>query len=869
MSDTKKIVKGIVASNSKWFIYEIFNCISSGCIAVTLRSESDEHRIKSVSIDEIVVPKIEYGWMTIDFSPSDSDDVAQILFTSGTEGEPKGIEITHQGLSDVVTRLNSIMEVDSSIREYIGIPVYHSFGFGRCRAVATAGGSFYIPVRGFDPIEVSTMLRNGEINAVSAVPSLWRVLLQNKEIFGDEAGNLKWIEIGSQYMCREEKEALKSLFYNARIVQHYGLTEASRSTFLEIHKESGSALESVGKPVGQTEIRLSDDNRIMIRGPHVAKMSVVHGIKASLTDGDGWLTTNDLGSFENGFLFFNGRADDVINCGGVKLQPEVVESEIFNTLGVKTGIAICRIPDQLRGDGILIVTTPEIKVSKELVFSASTAVLSLHGIHIADSVKLIQVDNIPKTDTGKIQRRLLANIYLFGNGYEVFQNNQSKSMQQYVAPKTDQQKELVKIWEELLGTSPIGIDDSFFDLGGDSLSAINIMIKMQKYGIDEASCRGIFKGLTIREITDGINKSLKYEEKPVSVRAKTNLMINNLRFFLVLFVVLSHWSGFVFDRLPADLKYIENLLFPIFAFGTPGFAIIFGISIGFIIYPHFRESPKSLNNMIKTGLTLIGSGILMLALMNICLLIGRGEVLDWTKIFNAFWSVLVFYFLCLPTLHIWLRVISWKDNEIFNCLILACFSFLISIYFGKQFSGYQLYGLYEFIKLIFTAKYNYFSMLTGVFLGFAMGIYIYRSFECKKLAKNMLITGTVISMLGVLLSVILGDQDQWWIRGKPVVFVWMWIFYYGVIMLIVSGLRILTLNYERRSEFIKKSINIGAVIGQLALPIYVMHEIAMPMKNLLDIWGFNIIFSLMISLGLFFTIIYLSGRKLYSIYYAS
>lgn len=868
MSDIKKTVKGIIASNSKWFIHEVFNCISSGCIAVTLKSESDEYRIKSVNIDEIIVPKIESGWMSIDFSPSNSDDVAQILFTSGTEGEPKGIEITHRSLSDVVTRLNSIMEVDSSIREYIGIPVYHSFGFGRCRAVATAGGRFYIPAGGFDPFEISTMLRNGEINAVSAVPSLWRILLQNKEIFGTEAADLKWIEIGSQYMSQEEKEALKSLFYNARIVQHYGLTEASRSTFLKIHKENGLALESVGKPVGHTEVKLSNNNRIMIRGPHVAKMSFVNGIKTSLTDSEGWLTTNDLGAFENGFLFFKGRADDVINCGGVKLQPEAVESELFRTLGIRTGIAVCRIPDLLRGDGVLVATTPEVKVNKELIFSASTAALSLHGIHTVESVKLIQVDIIPKTDTGKIQRRLLADIYLSGKGYEIFQNNQSKSMQRYAAPETEQQKELVKIWEELLSISPIGIDDSFFDLGGDSLTAINVMIKMEKYGIDEASCRGIFKGLTIREITDGIDKSHRYVEKPLSVRAKTSLMVNNLRFFLVLFVVLGHWSGFVFERLPENFQIIRSLLSPIFSFGTPGFAIIFGISTGFVVYPRFKESPRSINNTIKTGLTLIGSGILMLAFVNICLIIGRDEVLDWTKISNAFWSVLVFYFLCLPSLYIWLRVISWKGNEIFNCFILSCLSFLISVYISSKFSGYQMYGLYEFIKLIFTAKYNYFNMLSGVFLGLAVGIYINRNFESKKLAKNMLITGAVISIVGIFLSFILGQQEQWWIWPKPL-FIWMWVFYYGVIMIMISMLRELTLNYEKISIFFKKGINIGAIIGQLALPIYVMHEIVMPMKKLLDITGLNVMISLMLSLGLFFTVIYYSGRKLYSIYHAT
>lgn len=864
MSDTKKTVRGIVASNSKGFITEVFDCISSGNVAVTLRNESDDYRIKTASVTDIIVPKNECGWMTIDFSPQDSDEVTQILFTSGTEGDPKGIEITHRALSDVVTRLNSVMGVDSSIREYIGIPVYHSFGFGRCRAVATAGGSFYIPADGFDPIEISTLLSNGEINAISAVPSLWRILLQNKAIFGNEAESLKWIEIGSQYMRREEKEELKSLFYNARIVQHYGLTEASRSTFLEIHKETGTALESVGKAVGQTEIKLSNDNRIMIRGPHVAKTGVAGGKAIILTNSENWLTTNDLGYFEDGFLYFNGRADDVINCAGIKLQPETLETELCKALGIRSGVAVCRIPDQLRGEGVLVALTPEIKASNELIFSATIAALAENGINSTESVKIIEVDKLPKTDTGKIQRRRLAEIYKSGSGYRVIEYKIFKFKVQYAPPETKKQKELVKIWEELLGASPIGIDDSFLDLGGDSLTAMSIMIKMEKYGIDEDSCRNIFKGLTIREIASGKNDS--HKEKLLTMRAKTNLMVNNLRFFLVLFVVLGHWSGFVFEKLPSNFQYLKALFSPIFSFGTPGFAIIFGISVGFVIYPHFRQSSKTLTNTIKTGMILIGSGILILALMNILLIIGLGEDLNWTKAFNALWSVLVFYFLCLPTLYIWLRVISWKNKEITNCLVLSCCSYLISIFVVHQFSGYQLNGLYEFIKLIFVAKYNYFYMLSGVFLGTVVGIYIYRNFENKKLAKSILITGAVVSLSGVCLSFAMGQQAMWWIWPKPL-FVWMWLFYCGIIMMMISGLRVLTLDYENKSTFFKKAINVGAVIGQLALPIYVMHEVVIPMKNLLDTLGLNGIVAIILSLGLFFGVIYFSFRKLYSLYY--
>lgn len=129
------------------------------------------------------------------------------------------------------------MEMTSEIKEYVGIPVNYSFGFGRCRAISLVDGKFYVPEK-FDPLEIVRMLEADEINAISAVPSLWRVLLSFSDLITQElAKKVYWIEIGSQYMAAEEKLKLAELFPNAKIVQHYGLTEASRTTFLKIHEK--------------------------------------------------------------------------------------------------------------------------------------------------------------------------------------------------------------------------------------------------------------------------------------------------------------------------------------------------------------------------------------------------------------------------------------------------------------------------------------------------------------------------------------------------------------------------------------------------------------------------------------------------------
>jgi acyl-CoA synthetase (AMP-forming)/AMP-acid ligase II len=136
---------GIVATNDTGYVEAMFQCVEAGNIAIPLRGKDDRDRIIAASVNQVVTPTPEGNWMKRKFTAPKTDAVALISFTSGTEGNPKGVILTHNNLAEVVTRLNSLMQLDESVSEYIGVPVYHSFGFGRCRAVATAGGRFFIP----------------------------------------------------------------------------------------------------------------------------------------------------------------------------------------------------------------------------------------------------------------------------------------------------------------------------------------------------------------------------------------------------------------------------------------------------------------------------------------------------------------------------------------------------------------------------------------------------------------------------------------------------------------------------------------------------------------------------------------------------
>jgi hypothetical protein len=369
-----------------------------------------------------------------------------------------------------------MMAVTNEIREYVGVPVYHSFGFGRCRAVAAAGGRLYLPPQGFNPVEIGRMLEAGEVNALSAVPSLWRILLQANTISKRAATQVRWVEIGSQYMSAAEKIALRELFPRARIVQHYGLTEASRSTFLEVHSARDEQLESVGRSFGDVMVAIQADGRVKIRGPHVTRLLLTAGERWDPRDEGGWLTTSDLGELRNGFLFYGGRADDVINCGGLKLPPDAIEERMRSILARPGELSICRIPDSIRGDGILVAVTRSLVASDSELLDAAAEAASEFNVNARGVTHILRLEALPRTTTGKVRRKELSNKYV-----ALLSSGAGKSDPGWASRSTSDKASLKLEFCKILGVSAIRDTDNFADLGGDSLRFIQAGMLLQRY----------------------------------------------------------------------------------------------------------------------------------------------------------------------------------------------------------------------------------------------------------------------------------------------------------------------------------------------------------------------------------------------------
>jgi acyl-CoA synthetase (AMP-forming)/AMP-acid ligase II/acyl carrier protein len=863
-------VIGVASVNSIDFIRQVFDCFSNNKIVSFLRDKSDFYKIKITGVTQIITPELKFGWCDLKFNPNLTQSVAQISFTSGTTGQPKGVLLTHQALNDVVDRLNNIMEVDSSIREYIGVPTNYSFGLGRCRAVATAGGKFYIPENGFNPLEIRDMLLKGSINAISAVPSLWRTLFQCEDLFGKETCGVKWIEIGSQYMSRAEKEKLLQLFPQAKIVQHYGLTEASRSTFLRIDRTQGEHLESVGKAYGKTEIKISADGKIQIKGPHVAEKLLVAGQPKTNIDTNGWHTTNDLGVIKDGYLYYLGRADDLINCGGIKVSPDDLEKSIRQTLNIQSGMAVSRANDPLRGEVILVSTLTSACLDPQSVKDAAIQAAATHNIHSADAIKLMELDEFPTTATGKVQRNQLTQLYA-AKMESLQTEKQALGTEKSTSVEddrllTDCEKEIIAVWKSVLNVEHIDADSDFFQIGGDSLTAISVMVRMEKLGISPQIIKGMLQGLSVRELAKRIESSENNEtsHQITSQYTQIGMNINIVRGLLVLCVIFAHWYDGFMGMLPAALANIKPYISPILAAGTPGFAIVYGVSAGYSMFNIFETDRSRLQKILYSTGTILAGGIITLALLDFSNKLVSHEVQSLTDFATSFYSVLAYYFLINGTLIFWFKAIKKFKDYAASAIVLSIALYCLFYYWISDLSSLEAHGFLQLLKLVISAKYSYFNLAAGTLSGIAIGMIIRQNSKKNGIPNSFVLVGLALVAAGFVICSHAGMSDTWLVWPTKKTYIWTWLFYMGWVLIGLEITHNILLGYNQLKPHKKFVLQSLSTVGVLAFPLFVTHAMVIPLKNIMVAAGFPNIFSLLIAMSLFLATFVWLFKKIHS-----
>lgn len=340
------------------------------------------------------------------------DDIADVMFTTGTTGRPKGVCLSHANIAGSARNTNGFIGTRDDDVEALALPLSHSFGLGRLRCVLMAGATLILVPNFANLKSFFTVLDVEHVTGFGMVPAVWQYI---KRLSGSRisrfAGQIRYIEMGSAHLPVEDKMMLMQLFPHTRLCMHYGLTEASRALFAEFH-EYEHRLEAVGKPASSAvEVRILDENghpvadgtdgEICVRGNMVMRSYFLKQDNRGAFHGN-WFRTGDWGHRNSdGIFFLTGRKKELINVGGEKVSPATIEAAILS-LGV-ADCACIAVPDPT---GVLgeVPKAFMVKGNSNLdideVKARLTKLLPPHEI----PAQWEWVNNIPRTSSGKIQR---------------------------------------------------------------------------------------------------------------------------------------------------------------------------------------------------------------------------------------------------------------------------------------------------------------------------------------------------------------------------------------------------------------------------------------------------------------------------------
>jgi long-chain acyl-CoA synthetase len=351
--------------------------------------------------------------ITPEFPSPQPDDLAVLMYTSGTSGLPKGVMLTYANLQSDVDAAIQHANLQSK-HVFLGvIPLFHSFGMTAMMLAPIQLGAPVIYMSRFSPVGAMQAIRKHNVSLFFGVPAMYAAILRLEKASAEDFKQFFATISGGEPLPPTVREGWQKRF-GLPILEGYGLTETSPVTHLNTpaaHKPG-----SVGKAVPGAETRIISDEgkqlgvgeqgEVWLRGPMVMKgyYNLPKETAEALT-GDGFFKTGDLGKFDaEGFLYITGRKKDLIISAGEKIVPREVEDTLARHPQV-ADVAVVGKKDSSRGEVVCAFIVPRdanLKLDELRTFCRDQG-LPLFKI----PRDIIAVPDLPRSPTGKVLKREL------------------------------------------------------------------------------------------------------------------------------------------------------------------------------------------------------------------------------------------------------------------------------------------------------------------------------------------------------------------------------------------------------------------------------------------------------------------------------
>jgi acyl-CoA synthetase (AMP-forming)/AMP-acid ligase II/thioesterase domain-containing protein/acyl carrier protein len=436
------------------------------------------------------------------------DSVALLLHTSGTTSKPKLVPLRQRNLIASARNMVETLRLSATDRCLNLMPLFHIHGLvGGLLAPLAAGGSAVCPPT-FRPGTFLTALRSTRPTWYTAVPTIHRATVaeaaQQEEII--ERCGLRFIRSSSAPLPASLYAELVRIF-RVPVLEAYSMTEAAHQMTCNPLQPGKQKPGTVGVPAGP-EVAVIDESgkllpagetgEVVIRGP-----TIMSGYEANPEANagafvGGWFRTGDLGRFDSdGYLVLTGRIKEQINRGGEKIAPLEIDKVLLSHPGVSE-VATFGFAHPTLGEEIAAAVV--LRTQCDATPAQLQAFLREHLAPFKVPRRILIVEKIPKGPTGKIQRRQLGRLL----GLNAAESRETREIDEAREQGASLELELLQLWQRMLGCNSIGLDDDFFEKGGDSLRAIQMLLEFEKmvgHSIPETI---LFQSSTIRGLAKDV-----------------------------------------------------------------------------------------------------------------------------------------------------------------------------------------------------------------------------------------------------------------------------------------------------------------------------------------------------------------------------
>jgi acyl-CoA synthetase (AMP-forming)/AMP-acid ligase II len=354
----------------------------------------------------------------LDRSAPTASDVALFLHTSGTTSKPKGVPLTHGNLMASIANIAATYQLTPRDRSLIVMPLFHVHGLiGATLSTLHTGGAVVVPAR-FSAGAFWQLASKYGVTWYSAVPTIHRILLERADQDNAPRGGLRFIRSCSAALAPAMFQHMEERF-GAPVLGAYGMTEASHQMASNPLPPAPRKPGSVGKGTGVDIVILDEQGQILpagmqgevaIRGANVMRGYLNNPEANAASFCNGYFRTGDQGVVdENGYLMLTGRLKELINRGGEKISPLEVDAALLEHPAVAEAVSFAA-PDAKYGE--------EVHAAVVLKATATPAEIQAHCLRRLADFKVPKVihiaQSVPRTATGKIQRRHVAAHFLKG-----------------------------------------------------------------------------------------------------------------------------------------------------------------------------------------------------------------------------------------------------------------------------------------------------------------------------------------------------------------------------------------------------------------------------------------------------------------------